>query len=74
MAAHWLLRWGYRPQPGARPGARRWLGLSQGSQNAVEYGLIIATIALMLLIGGGVFGRILERWLDDIVTAATRLP
>jgi Flp pilus assembly pilin Flp len=67
VAADRLLYRGNRPQPGARPGARRWLDLKQDSQDAAEYALIIATIALVVLLGTTAFGSLIEVWFAAIM-------
>jgi Flp pilus assembly pilin Flp len=71
VAAHWLLCWGNRPQSGARPGARRRLGLKQTSQDAVEYALILATLALVVLLGTGAFGSLVEVWFAALIRVVT---
>lgn len=71
MAAHWVLYWGNRPQPGARPGARRWLDLRQDSQDAAEYALIIATVAVVVLLGTTAFGGLIEAWFSALIRVVT---
>ena len=43
-------------------------------QHSVEYALIVATVALLVLIGGGALGQIIYRWLDGVIGQATRWP
>lgn len=43
----------------------------QAAQNMVEYGLLMATIALVVLAGGAAFGGVLLAWLTAVVQAVT---
>jgi Flp pilus assembly pilin Flp len=37
------------------------------SQSTVEYALLLAALALVVLVGGYVFGEMLQRWLEAIL-------
>jgi Flp pilus assembly pilin Flp len=56
-----------RAQPNNRLSAwyaRRAGALRRRAQDTVEYGLLVATVALVALIGALTFGPTLERWLE----------
>jgi Flp pilus assembly pilin Flp len=43
----------------------RFLGDESG-QDVVEYGLLIATIAIVVLIGVGIFGKNIDAWFQSL--------
>lgn len=45
--------------------------LRQGAQNVVEYGLLIASIALMVLVGVAKFGSVIEPWFKSLAGLIT---
>jgi Flp pilus assembly pilin Flp len=45
--------------------------LRQKSQNVVEYGLIVATIVLVVLLGVMSFGRLIEPWFASLASHIT---
>jgi Flp pilus assembly pilin Flp len=42
-------------------------GARGGAQSAIEYGLLIATVALLALLGGAFFGSLLRDWFDALL-------
>lgn len=40
-------------------------------QDVVEYGLLIATIAIVVLIGVGIFGQEINRWFQSLAGRIT---
>jgi pilus assembly protein Flp/PilA len=40
-------------------------------QDVVEYGLLIATIAIVVLIGVGIFGSNINRWFQNLAARIT---
>jgi pilus assembly protein Flp/PilA len=49
---------------------RRFLGDEQG-QDVVEYGLLIATIAIVVLVGVGIFGANINTWFANLAGRIT---
>jgi len=45
--------------------------VKQRAQEMVEYGLIMATIAVLLLLGGVTFGDRLRAWLEAVAERVT---
>lgn len=43
-------------------------------QGTVEYGLLIATVAILVLIGGVVYGDTLQTWFGALLQRITVLP
>jgi pilus assembly protein Flp/PilA len=43
----------------------------EGGQDVVEYGLLIATIAIVVLIGVGIFGSQISSWFGNLATRIT---
>lgn len=43
----------------------------EGGQDVVEYGLLIATIAIVVLIGVGIFGSHISSWFSNLATRIT---
>jgi pilus assembly protein Flp/PilA len=43
----------------------------QAGQNVVEYGLLIATIALVVLVGTNAFGDAISSWFSGLATQVT---
>ena len=43
----------------------------EGGQDVVEYGLLIATIAIVVLIGVGIFGSQISSWFATLATRIT---
>jgi Flp pilus assembly pilin Flp len=44
------------------------------TQSTVEYALLLATLALLVLVGGYVFGNAIQRWLDAVLDHVTYVP
>ena len=44
---------------------------SESGQDVVEYGLLIATIAIVVLIGVGVFGSQINAWFQNLSARIT---
>lgn len=44
------------------------------AQNTVEYGLLIATIALIVLIGINAFGYLIAPWFASLASRITTMP
>lgn len=42
-------------------------GLVGRGQSSVEYGLLIATIAILVLLGANAFGFAIHRWFDVLI-------
>jgi len=40
-------------------------------QDVVEYGLLIATIAIVVLIGVGIFGQNISHWFENLAARIT---
>ena len=40
-------------------------------QDVVEYGLLIATIAIVVLIGVGIFGQSINQWFQNLAARIT---
>jgi Flp pilus assembly pilin Flp len=51
-------------------GIRRFV-LDEGGQDVVEYGLLIATIAIVVLIGVGIFGNSVSTWFRGLAAHIT---
>jgi pilus assembly protein Flp/PilA len=49
---------------------RRFLGDEEG-QDVVEYGLLIATIAIVVLVGVGIFGNSINGWFKGLAAHIT---
>jgi Flp pilus assembly pilin Flp len=47
--------------------------LREEAQNVVEYGLIIATIVIVVLLGVSSFGRLIEPWFANLASHITTL-
>ena len=45
--------------------------LDEGGQDVVEYGLLIATIAIVVLIGVGLFGSSVNTWFKSLASHIT---
>ena len=43
----------------------------EDGQDVVEYGLLIATIAIVVLIGVGIFGSNINRWFEQLAGRIT---
>ena len=43
----------------------------EDGQDVVEYGLLIATIAIVVLIGVGIFGSNINRWFENLAGRIT---
>ncbi len=43
----------------------------EGGQDVVEYGLLIATIAIVVLIGVGIFGSNINTWFQSLAGRIT---
>jgi len=43
----------------------------EGGQDVVEYGLLIATIAIVVLIGVGIFGNNINAWFQSLAGRVT---
>jgi pilus assembly protein Flp/PilA len=43
----------------------------EDGQDVVEYGLLIATIAIVVLIGVGIFGQNIRGWFQNLSTRIT---
>ena len=43
----------------------------EGGQDVVEYGLLIATIAIVVLIGVGIFGANINTWFQSLAGRIT---
>ena len=43
----------------------------EGGQDVVEYGLLIATIAIVVLIGVGIFGSQISSWFETLAGRIT---
>jgi len=43
----------------------------EGGQDVVEYGLLIATIAIVVLIGVGIFGNNINTWFQNLAGRIT---
>jgi pilus assembly protein Flp/PilA len=43
----------------------------ESGQDVVEYGLLIATIAIVVLIGVGIFGQNITTWFQNLSTRIT---
>jgi Flp pilus assembly pilin Flp len=43
------------------------------AQNVVEYGLLLATIALVVLVGVSAFGQVIEPWFASLAQRITTL-
>jgi len=41
------------------------------AQSAAEYGLLLATIAIGVVLAAGLFGEVLRRWLDALALHVT---
>jgi Flp pilus assembly pilin Flp len=41
------------------------------SQTVIEYGLLLATVAVLVLLGGSAFGELIRRWLDGLIRGIT---
>jgi Flp pilus assembly pilin Flp len=41
------------------------------AQNAIEYGLLIATLAIGVLLGGILFGAVIQAWLKALLDRIT---
>lgn len=46
----------------------------QRGQDTVEYALLVATIAVVVLLGGAAFGEGVRRWMEAILQRLTTLP
>ena len=44
---------------------------NEGGQDVVEYGLLIATIAIVVLIGVGIFGSNINAWFQTLAGRIT---
>jgi Flp pilus assembly pilin Flp len=44
------------------------------AQGNVEYGLLVATIALLVLIGGHAFGQLVSDWLWSVMAVIQNAP
>jgi Flp pilus assembly pilin Flp len=42
-----------------------------GSQSTVEYGLLIATVAILVLLGARLFGDVVYDWMSRLVQRLT---
>jgi Flp pilus assembly pilin Flp len=49
---------------------RRFI-LNESGQDVVEYGLLIATIAIVVLIGVGIFGGNIQVWFQNLAARIT---
>jgi Flp pilus assembly pilin Flp len=47
--------------------------LRERAQNVVEYGLIIATIVIVVLLGVASFGRLIEPWFASLAGRITTI-
>ena len=69
------MRFARRLLPALRRTASALLRLKQEAQDVVEYGIIIATIALVVLLGTTAFGSQIRPWFEQlaghIVTTGT---
>jgi pilus assembly protein Flp/PilA len=51
---------------------RQFLGDDSG-QDVVEYGLLIATIAIVVLVGIGIFGNNINAWFETLAGRITTI-
>jgi pilus assembly protein Flp/PilA len=45
--------------------------VEEDGQDVVEYGLLIATIAIVVLIGVGIFGKNIQTWFQNLAARIT---
>ena len=54
------------PTPGGQVQGEFWIGAKRRAQNVIEYGIIIATIAVVVLLGVTAFGNQITPWFRQL--------